>query len=47
MAPQTKRYCRNCKKPTWFKYDKMVRHSHCRECGFNSLIARKLKGVAK
>lgn len=31
--PTTLRYCINCKKNYWFKYDRNVGHSNCSNCG--------------
>jgi len=29
----TNRYCMECEKVTMFVYDKVIRHSYCKECG--------------
>ena len=41
IPPQTKRYCTNCKKITSYKFDKMIHHSYCIECGASSMFAKR------
>lgn len=43
--PKTLRYCTNCQKKTYYKYDPMIGHSFCLECGRSSLFAKFKKPI--
>lgn len=35
IPPATRRYCAYCKTITTFRYDKVIGHSRCQECGWH------------
>lgn len=44
IFPYSKRYCTNCDKETIFKYDRIIGHSACEECGFFGKSNNNWKG---
>lgn len=43
IPPKTMRYCFNCEKKTKFKFDRIIGHSYCSECGKGSNFAGKIE----
>lgn len=43
--PYSERYCINCNKETLFKYDRIIGHSSCEECGYFGPTNKKWKGL--
>ena len=39
--PNTKRYCKACKKIRTFEYNRTIGHSECSECGWRNIISIK------